>query len=237
MRNILAIAGREIQTYFVSPLAYVAIFFFVFVCGFIFTLAIYTGQTEADMAPLFHSMVFVSLMVAPVLTMGLIAQETNSGSIELLMTKPVRDAEVAVGKFLGAMAIYIFILLVSLEFPIMYEVWGNPDWGMILSGYIGLLACGIAFMAIGTFASALTDNQIAAWLIGTALLLFFWLVGWLGYSSTTWLTDVAKRLSIYENFGDFARGIVDGKNVLYFLSLAVVFLFMSVRALENRRTV
>ncbi len=237
MRNIISITAREIRSYFVSPLAYVAIFFFVFICGFIFTLAVASGYTQADMSPLFHSMIFVSLILAPVLTMGLLAQETSSGSIELLMTKPVRDAEVAVGKFLGALAVYCFILLVTLEFPIMYEIWGNPDWGMIAAGYIGLLACGIAFMAIGTFASSVTDSQIAAWLIGTAILLFFWLVGWLGYSSTSWVTDVAKRLSIYENFGDFSRGIVDGKNLLFFLSVAIVFLFMSVRAIENRRTV
>ena len=237
MRNILTIAGREIRSYFVSPLAYVVIFFFVFIIGFIFTLGMLSPQTEATMQPLFHSMIFVSLMLAPVLTMGLLAQETSTGSIEMLMTKPVRDAEVAVGKFLGALALYVMILVVTLEFPIMYEIWGNPDWGLILSGYIGLLACGIAFMAVGTFASSVTDNQIAAWLIGTALLLFFWLVGWLGYSSTTWVTDVAKRISIYENFGDFTRGIVDGKNLLFFLSIAVIFLFMAVRAIENRRTV
>ncbi len=237
MRNIISIAGREIHSYFVSPLAYVAIFFFVFVCGFIFALAIATGYTQADMSPLLHSMVFVSLILAPVLTMGLLAQETSSGSIELLMTKPVRDAEVVLGKFFGALAVYCLILVVTLEFPLMYEIWGNPDWGLIAAGYIGLLVCGIAFIGIGTLASSLTNSQIAAWLIGTAILLFFWLVGFLGYSSTSWVTDIASRVSIYENFGDFARGIVDGKNLLFFLSLAVVFLFMSVRAIENRRTV
>ncbi len=237
MRNIITIAGREIRSYFVSPLAYVAIFFFVFICGFIFTLAIATGYTAAEMGPLFGSMVFIGLILAPVLTMGLLAQETSSGSIELLMTKPIRDAEVIVGKFLAAVAVYCLILAVTLEFPIMYEIWGNPDWGMIAAGYIGLLACGIAFMAIGTFASSVTDSQIAAWLISTTILLFFWLVGFLGYSSTSWVTDIAKRISIYENFGDFARGIVDGKNLLFFVSLAIIFLFMSVRAIENRRTV
>ncbi|NLJ36361.1 MAG: ABC transporter permease subunit [candidate division WS1 bacterium] len=236
MRNTFTIAARELSHYFVSPLAYVAIFFFVFISGFIFTLAITTGQAQADMGPLFHSMVFVSLMLAPVLTMGLIAQETDSGSIEMLMTKPVTDTEVAVGKFLGAVAVYVMILVVTLEFPIMLSIWGNPDWGLIAAGYIGLLATGIAFIAVGTFASSITNNQIAAWLTGTAILLFFWLVGWLSYSSTSWITDVAGRLSIYENFGDFTRGIVDGKNVLFFLSMTGVFLFMSVRALENRRT-
>jgi len=149
----------------------------------------------------------------------------------------VRDAEVAVGKFLGALAVYCVILVVTVEFPIMYEVWGNPDWGIIASGYLGLFLSGCAFIAIGTFASSMTDNQIAAWLIGSAILLFFWLVGWLSYTSTMWVSTVASHISIYENFQDFTRGIVDGKNLLYFVSLAAVFLFMAIRGIENRRTI
>lgn len=236
MGNILTIAIREIRSYFVSPLAYVAMFFFIFVSGFIFTLGVLSGQGQADMRPLFGSMVFLTLLVAPVLTMGLIARETSSGSIELLMSKPVRDVEVAVGKFLGAFVVYLVMLAVSLEFPLMYEAWGNPDWGVIASGYIGLALCGLAFLAIGTFASSVTDNQIAAWLIGTVLLLFFWLVGFIGYGGSGLVPEIAKRLSIYESFTDFGQGIVDGKSLLYFLSMAVIFLFMAVRSVENRRT-
>ncbi len=236
MGNILTIAIREIRSYFVSPLAYVAMFFFIFVSGFIFTLGVLSGQGQADMRPLFGSMVFLTLLVAPVLTMGLIARETSSGSIELLMSKPVRDIEVAVGKFLGAFVVYLVMLAVSLEFPLMYEAWGNPDWGVIASGYIGLALCGLAFLAIGTFASSVTDNQIAAWLIGTVLLLFLWLVGFIGYGGSGLVPEIAKRLSIYESFTDFGQGIVDGKSLLYFLSMAVVFLFMAVRSVENRRT-
>ncbi len=236
MGNILTVAIREIRSYFVSPLAYVAMFFFIFVSGFIFTLGILSGQGQADMRPLFGSMVFLTLLVAPVLTMGLIARETSSGSIELLMSKPVRDLEVTVGKYLGAFVVYLVMLLVSIEFPLMYEAWGNPDWGVIASGYIGLALCGLAFLAIGTFASSVTDNQIAAWLIGTVLLLFFWLVGFIGYGGSGLVPEIAKRLSIYESFTDFGQGIVDGKSLLYFLSMAVIFLFMAVRSLENRRT-
>ncbi|HCU38316.1 MAG TPA: ABC transporter permease [Armatimonadetes bacterium] len=236
MGNILTIAIREIRSYFVSPLAYVAMFFFIFVSGFIFTLGILSGQGQADMRPLFGSMVFLTLLVAPVLTMGLIARETSSGSIELLMSKPVRDLEVMLGKYLGAFVVYLVMLLVSIEFPLMYEAWGNPDWGVIASGYIGLALCGLAFLAIGTFASSVTDNQIAAWLIGTVLLLFFWLVGFIGYGGSGLVPEIAKRLSIYESFTDFGQGIVDGKSLLYFLSMAVIFLFMAVRSLENRRT-
>ncbi len=238
MQNILTIAIREARSYFVSPLAYVAVFFFIFLTGFIFALDISHPQSvpRASMEGLFGSMVFLTLIVAPVLTMGLLARETSSGSIELLMSKPVRDVEVAVGKFVGALAVYLVMLIVSLELPIMYQVWGNPDWGVIASGYLGLFLCGAAFLAVGTFASSVTDNQIAAWLIGTVLLLFLWLVGFLGFGASGLLPEVARRVSFFESFSPFARGIVDGKNMIYFISVAVVFLFMAVRSIENRRT-
>ena len=238
MGNILTIAIREIRSYFVSPLAYVAVFFFIFLTGFIYALNLgqSQGPPQASMEGLFGTMVFLSIIVAPVLTMALVARETSSGSIELLMSKPVRDVEVMLGKFVGAMAIYLTMLLISLEFPLMYEAWGNPDWGAIASGYIGLVLCGLGFLAVGTFASSVTDNQIAAWAIAMAMLLFFWLVGFIGYGGTGLVPEIAKRLSIYESFTDFGQGIVDGKSLLYFLSMAVIFLFMAVRSVENRRT-
>lgn len=235
MRNIWTIACREFQGYFTSPMAYVAMFFFLGICGLIFMLS--TSSGKAEMAGMFHSMVFLTLLLAPVITMGLLAQETNSGTYELLMTRAVRDHEVVVGKWLGAVGLYVAILLISLEFPILYEAFGKPDWGMILSGYLGILLTGLAFLAIGVFASSLTSNQIAAWLMASFMLLFFWLVGWLGYGGGGVLGDLAKSLSAYENFGDFERGIIDGKNILYFISLAGFFLFLAVRSLESRRTV
>ena len=115
--------------------------------------------------------------------------------------------------------------------------YGSPDWGEILSGYIGLVAAGVAFLAVGVFTSSLTSNQIAAWLMATFLLLFLWLVGWLSYGGTTWVGNVAKSISAFENFRDFSQGIVDAKNLLYFLSVCFFFLFLTARTLEGRRTV
>lgn len=237
MRNSLTIAGRELAGYFTSPMAYVAMFFFLGICGLIFVLYTSTGMPRADMTGMFHSMIFLSLIMLPVLTMGLLAQELNSGTFELLMTRPVSDIEVAVGKYLAAVGMYTIILLITLQYPIIFTVYGSPDWGQILVGYLGIYLAGLAFIAIGVFASSLTSNQIAAWLMATFMLLFFWLVGWLSFGNTTWIGTVAKNISVFENFGDFEKGIVDGKNVLYFLSLIVFFLFMTVRSLENRRTV
>lgn len=238
MRNVLTIAQRELVGYFTSPMAYVAMLFLLGITGLIFVLS--TGGSQmpkADMGPMFHTLVFLSLLMCPVITMGLIAQETNSGTYELLMTRPVRDAEVVVGKYLGAVGLYLIIVALTLEFAFIFEGFGTLDWGTTISGYIGLILAGMAFMAVGVFTSSLTSNQIAAWLMGTFLLLFFWLVGWLSYGSGGMLSTLAKSLSAYESFGDFQRGIVDGKNVLYFFSLMGFFLFLAVRTLEGRRTV
>lgn len=237
MRNVLTIAQRELVAYFTSPMAYVAMLFFLGVCGLIFVLSTSMQMPKADMSGMFHSMIFLSLLMCPVITMGLIAQETNSGTYEMLMTRPVRDVEVVLGKYLGAVALYLIIILVTFEFPIIFEAFGQPDWGMTLTGYLGIILAGLAFLAVGVFTSSLTSNQIAAWLMGTFLLLFFWLVGWLGYGGGGVLGDLAKSLSAYESFGDFEKGIIDGKNLLYFISLTGFFLFLAVRSLESRRTV
>lgn len=237
MRNVMTIAVRELVSYFTSPMAYVALFFFLGVSGLIFMLSMSSGAPKAEMQGMFQSMIFLTLLMAPVITMGLLAQETNSGTYELLMTKPLTDLEVALGKFLGAMGLYIAILLVSLEFPLILAKYGSPDWGEILSGYIGLLAAGLAFLAVGVFTSSLTSNQIAAWLMATFLLLFLWLVGWLSYGGTSWVGNIAKAVSAYENYRDFSQGIVDAKNILYFLSVCFFFLFLTARTLEGRRTV
>jgi len=237
MRNVLTIAQRELVAYFTSPMAYVAMLFFLGVCGLIFVLSTSMQMPKADMSGMFHSMIFLSLLMCPVITMGLIAQETSSGTYEMLMTRPVRDVEVVLGKYLGAVVLYLIIILITFEFPIIFEAYGQPDWGMTLTGYLGIILAGLAFLAVGVFTSSLTSNQIAAWLMGTFLLLFFWLVGWLGYGGGGVLGDLAKSLSAYESFGDFERGIIDGKNLLYFISLAGFFLFLAVRSLESRRTV
>jgi len=239
MRNILTIAQRELTSYFTSPMGYVAMFFFMGVCGIIYVLSTMGmgGPPKADMTGMFGSMVFLSLLICPVLTVALIAAETNAGTYELLMTRPVRDFEVVVGKYLGALALYLVIILVTIEFPIIYGVFGKPDWGQTLCGYLGIVLTGMAFIAIGVFASSLTSNQFAAAAMGIFILLFFWLIGWVGAGGSGVIGDVAKSISIYENFQDFQRGILSGKSLLFFFTLTGFFLFLGTRSLESRRTV
>lgn len=239
MRNILTIAGKELRSYFASPMAYVLAVFYLGITGYIFIavfLLMPQAQTE-HMRDLIGSMLFLALLIMPMLTMGLFAQEMASGTMELLMTRPVRDWEVVVGKFLGAMGLFTSVIIMSLIYPAILEVVANVDWVMILTGYLGLVLAGAAFVALGIFASSLTSNQIAAAILAAFMLLFFWLIGTLSYSVSHSLGDVFKHLSVLENYQDFSKGIIDTKNIIYFLSLIFVSLFLAVRTVENRRTI
>ena len=154
------------------------------------------------------------------------------------MTNPVRDIEVALGKYLAAIAMFALLCVISLEFPLILAKYGEPDWGAILAGYLGLLLCGMAFIAIGLFASSLTSNQIAAAVLGILFLLFFWLMGLLSRTGSPGLLgDVIEHVSILDNFEDFQKGIIDTKPVLYFLSVTGFALFLTVRTLESRRMI
>lgn len=236
-RKVMTITGKELRAYFVSPMAYVILGFYLGVCGLIFALTVTGPQAQAEMAGMFHTMIFVTLMMAPVITMGLLSQEQATGSIEMLMTNPVRDVEVVLGKYLAAVALFIIVLAASLEFPLILEKFGDPDWGAILTGYIGVVLAGMAFLAVGLFASSLTANQIAAAILATLMLLFFWLIGWLGYSVSQSVGDVVRYLSVYENFQDFAKGIIDTRPLVFFASLTFYALLLTVRTLENRRMI
>ncbi|MEA3404042.1 MAG: ABC transporter permease subunit [Armatimonadota bacterium] len=236
MRKVLTIAGKELRSYFVSPMGYVVLGFLLGVGGLIFALTYTAPQMEADPTYIIRVMVFLILLMSPVITMGLLAQEWASGSIELLMTNPVRDVELILGKYLAAVTLLVIALAASLEFPLILEKFGDPDWMVVLTGYIGVLLAGMSFLAIGLFASSLTSNQIASGLLGFVMLLFFWLIGWLGYNISSKIGEVAKYISVFENIQDFSKGIIDLRPVVFFLSLIAFFLMLSVRTVENRRT-
>ena len=239
MRNILTIAGKELRSYFTSPMAYVLAVFYLGIIGYIF-IAIFLLMPQAQtehLRDLIGSMLFLTLFIIPMLTMGLFAQERASGTMELLMTRPVRDWEVVVGKFLATVSLFASVIIISMSYPVILEVVANVDWAMILTGYLGLLLAGAAFAALGIFASSLTSNQIAAAIIAVFMLLFLWLIGTLSYSVSHSLGDVFKHLSVLENYQDFSKGIIDTKNIIYFLSLIFVSLFLAVRTIENRRTI
>lgn len=234
MRIIFAIAKREFQAYFVSPIAYVVIAAFLVVTGYLFSIILILSR-EATMRYLFGNVMVILIFVAPVLTMRLLAEEQRSGTIELLLTSPVKDWEVVLGKFLASLGLFASMISLTLYYPFILERYGNPDPGPIAGGYLGLLLFGGSVLSIGVFTSSLTRNQIVAALMGVGISLFLWLCDALANFASPPLSSFFSYLSLRTHFPDFAKGVVDTKDVVYYLSIIASGLFLATRSLEKRR--
>ncbi|MFN7470596.1 MAG: ABC transporter permease subunit [Roseiflexaceae bacterium] len=234
MRTALVIARREILAYFISPIAYLVSAMFLLISGFLFSLILIQSQ-QASMDGLFLNVTVVLIFIAPLLTMRLLADEQKSGTLEILLTAPVRDWEVVVGKYLAAMALFGVMLLCTLYYPIiLWRIGGNPDWGPVLTGYLGIILLSSAMFAIGTLTSSLTENQIVAAVLGFGILLLMWLIDAAG-NLATGATDLLRYLSLPAHYNDFARGAINIEDVVYYLSVTFVALFLATRSLESRR--
>lgn len=234
MRNALAIAGRELQAYFVSPIAYVVTAAFLLVSGYLFAAILLLSQ-EATLRYLFGNLTTILLFVAPLLTMRLLAEEQRSGTLELLLTSPVQDWEVVLGKWLASLGLFAGIMLLTGYYPLLLWRYGNPDWGPVLTGYGGVLLLGGALLSLGTLTSALTSNQIVAAVLGVGLSILAWLIDALSQFTGSPISGVFDYLSLSTHFYDFLRGIVDTKDIVYYVSVIVVALFLATRVLETRR--
>lgn len=234
MSNVLAIAERELKSYFVSPVAYVIAAFFLLISGYLFAF-ILANTREATLRYLLSNLSVVWLFITPALTMRLLAEEQRTGTIELLMTNPIRDVEVALGKYLSALAFVAVMLLLTLYFPLLLFVFGSPDRGPILTGYLGVLLQGAAFLGIGLLASSLTQNQIVAAVVTFAVLLVLWLSDSVGGFLGGPVGSVFNYLSVTQHFQDFPRGVIDTRDVVYFLSVAVGTVFLTTLNLQARR--
>jgi ABC-2 type transport system permease protein len=229
-----AIAQRELRSYFVSPVAYVVGALFLLISGFLFSIIL--GQTsEASMRPLFGNFAVIFLFIVPALTMRLLAEEQRTGTLELLLTAPVRDVELVLGKFLGVLLLLLILLAITGVYPAILLLAGNPDRGPILAGYLGVFLQGAAFLAIGLFASSLTQNQIIAALLAFVILLLLWLAEALSQFTGGRIGDLFRFLSITRHFDEFPRGIVDSRHLIYFLSIIGASLFFTVLAVQARR--
>jgi ABC-2 type transport system permease protein len=234
MANIWAIARRELYSYFVSPIAYVVGALFLVVSGFLFSIILGLSN-EASMRSLFGNFAVIFLFIVPALTMRLLAEEQRTGTMELLLTAPVRDSQLVLGKFLGALLLLLGILGVTLIYPIVLVLAGTPDRGPILAGYLGVILQGAAFLAIGLFASSLTQNQVIAALLAFVILLLLWLSDALGNFTTGRIGDLFRFLSITRHLDEFPRGVIDTRNILYFLSVIAAALFFTVQSVQARR--
>lgn len=235
MRNVLYIAAKELRSYFVSPVAYVIVAFWLVATGFYFWLSM-NFTSEASLRDVFSVVSILLLLVAPALTMRLLAEESRTGTLELLLTAPVKDWAVVLGKFLGVVLLYVAMMALTLLYPLLLVLLnGNPDWGPIWSGYLGILLLGMAFLAVGLFASALTSNQMVSAVIAFVVLLLLLLIGQLQGNVSQGVGDFLANLSLTDRFDPFSRGIIDIKDVIFYLSFTAVVLFLTVQIVEARR--
>jgi ABC-2 type transport system permease protein len=231
-----AIARRELGSYFVSPIAYVAMAIFLIVCGVAFWPDFQPGQ-PAEMRHLFDDMVWVLVAIVPLLSMGLLAQEWASGTIETLMTAPVGETDVVVGKFVGSLLFFVVLLVPTLLYVILLRMYARPDYGPIVSGYLGIFLVGALFIAVGLFCSALTRSQVVAAAAAAGILYVITIVPYqvtaLATLSPFW-RNVADQC-VFRRYADFSKGVIDSGNVIFFLAVTGVFLFLTVKVLESRR--
>jgi ABC-2 type transport system permease protein len=177
----------------------------------------------------------IILFVMPMITMRTYSEEKRSGTIELLLTSPVTDFQIIMGKFLGAMGLYAAMLLVTVLYMAILFIYGNPEWRPVVAGYVGLLLMGGCFIAVGLLISSLTKNQIVAGFLTFAVFLMLWVINWIGDSSGPTTQAIVAYLSITEHFDDFARGVIDTKHLIYYLSFITFGLFLTAKSVDSER--
>lgn len=237
MNRATAIARREFNSYFYSPIAYVVIAAFLIASGFAFYQDFIPGQAAA-MRSTFNWMVWFLVFVTPILSMGLLSQEWATGTIETLMTAPVTDADVVIGKFLGNFGLLVVMLLPTLIYVGLLGIYGRPDLGPIFSGYLGILLTGALFVAVGLFCSSLTRSQIVAVVLAILILCLATVVPYMIRVSVANLRPFFLKLldqAVYRRYSDFSRGVLDSGNIVFFLAATAVFLFLTTKVLESRR--
>ena len=235
MRTIRAVAFKEIQIYFSSPVAYIVALIFMALSGFFFVRDLGNPFPEASLSNFFQGATFLLIPLAPALTMRLLAEEQKLGTIELLLTSPVRDWEVILGKYLASFVFLLFLLSLTSYYVVLLLVFATPDPGPIYSGYLGLVLYGAAALAVGILTSTLTSNQIIAAVVGTGILVVLYATSFIGDVVTGVWATIFNQLGFTSHFNDFDRGIIDSTHNVYFVTVIALFLFLSIRALESRR--
>jgi ABC-2 type transport system permease protein len=234
MTKASILARRELAAYFYSPIAYVVACAFLVISGYFFYAALEFIR-EASLRFALNNMVVVMIFVVPFVTMRLLSEEMRSGTIEPLMTDPVTDWDVVFGKFLAALGFYVFLLVPTLAYVAILKIYGQPEMGPIWASYLGILLMGAEYVAIGLFASSLTRNQIVAAIVSFAILLLMFVLGWLTEGKPGPVASALSYAGTIGHLDSFRKGIIDSKDVVYYVSTAALFLFFTVRIVESRK--
>ena len=234
MRNVWAVSVRELRSYFLSPLAYVVIALFLALSGYLFALILANGR-EASLRGLVQNISVLYLFIVPAISMRLLAEEQRTGTVELLLTNPVQEWEIVTGKFLASVMLVLVMLGLTLLFPLFLFIYGNPDRGPIITGYVGIFLQAAAFLSIGLWASSLTQNQIVAAIVSFALLLILWLSENLGQFLGGTIGSIISYTSVITHFQSFPQGVIQSNDVIYYLSLVLAGIVLSTLSLQSRR--
>jgi len=252
MSNILAIAHKEIRSYFASPIAYIVIGLFSLLFGYFYVAildwfvrqgmqaAMGMGAPSQNLnqqfiRPLLMNATVVLLFVMPMITMRTYAEEKRSGTMELLLTSPLTDAQIILGKFLGALTLYACMLAVTLLYIGVLFVYGSPEWKPIATAYLGLLLFGGSFISVGLLISSFTRNQIVAGMVTFGVFLLLWVIDWLGSFAGPTAEPIVNYLSITQHFDDFAKGVIDTRHLVYYLSFITFGLFLTAKSVDSER--
>jgi len=252
VNNILAIAHKELKSYFSTPIAYIVIGFFALLFGYFFyvMLVIFNQQSlqlggvegggnvdinQQLIRPLFLNASVILLFVLPLVTMRTYSEEKRSGTIELLLTSPVTDVEIIIGKFLGAITLYAAMLAITVIHVGLLFSYGNPEWKVVVTGYLGLLLMGGCFISVGLLISSLTKNQIVSGMVTFAVFLLLWVINWPASFAGPQTQNILNYLSITDHFDDFTKGIVDTKHLVYYFSVMAFGLFLTARSVDTER--
>jgi ABC-2 type transport system permease protein len=248
---VRVIALKELRTYFASPMAYVVAAAFLAITGFFFVASVSDAFSEATIRGFLAGAVFFMIFMSPALTMRLLAEEQKLGTLELLLTSPLREFEIVLGKFIAAFTMLVIMAILSLFFVIVLFVYGVPDSWPLITGYMGLLLYGAATIAIGLFASALSPNQIVGLVVGSGLLTGLTIIDFISDRVTGTASEVLNGLqlgasfSVFDldsfgvaeagHFADFARGVISVSDIAYYVSVTTLFVFLTVMLLQIRR--
>jgi ABC-2 type transport system permease protein len=250
--NVWTIARRDFRAYFTSPIAYIVIAGFLAIMGwmFFFNLSHFNMQnlqyqqfnsgkaasiTDGIIRPLYGNMNVIFLFLVPFITMRLFAEERKQHTIELLMTAPVTLTEIILGKFFSSFLLVLVMLLLTLVYPVVLILAGNPDLGPIVTSYIGTLLLASCYLSLGLFFSSLTENQIVAGALTFASGLFFWLISWATQAAGPVWSDVLSYLSLINHYNNFSQGVINTSDVLFYLSFIGIGLFLTHRTLDSFR--
>ena len=236
MSSILTIFKKEFKSFFISPIAYVFITVYLVITGFLFFQSFFLIN-QADMRGYFSLLPWVFLFFVPAITMRSWAEEKKVKTLELLLSWPVSDFQVVFGKFLAAFGFLSIAILLSVTIPITISILGSPDPGPIIGGYMGALLMGAAYLSIGLWVSSYTENQIVAFILGVVVTFVFFFIGspFVTMSAPSWLVPIMNYIGLGNHFESIERGVIDSRDILYYLSITGFFLFLNVQSLGSRK--